>query len=198
MFTRLKQLLTPIPAGSTLQTSAVDGNSYIVIDDKVSGEAADTLARVRIQLNNLIRHVVQGRNDENYQRYSAGIDTMIRRLRETGGLNLVELDYRTSDAIAINSNKNEQIAICMRRNPPYDNTVADDTIILYIAIHELAHSMLSQFASSFGGHTVHSREFRDHEAFLLRTAETMGMLRPADIPGRTHCRLQMPDPANAI
>lgn len=175
--------------------TAIDGSKYLVLKTENSKEAADALARLAQNIGKVVEHLKSKK--EAYSRYKAAIDTMLQRLAVTG-INFVELDYSSNDAIAINQNKNEEIAICLRRNPPNDTTVADDQVLLYIALHEIAHSMTTAYAASFQNHTVHSREFRENENFLMSIASTLNLLRPATIPGMVHCRFSMPDPANAL
>lgn len=177
--------------------SSIDGRPHFVLADR-SAAAADALARLRINIDKILKQVAAevGTGD----RREAGRVRLLGRL-SANGLNIIELDYDKHDTIAINRNKSEVVLMCLRRDPlgsEPDTTIGEDDTLLFIAIHELAHSMVDGFALNFNGQTVHNAEFRDYEQYLMRIAASLGLLSPKSIPGRTHCSKRMPNPDEAM
>lgn len=181
------------PDGLVETMSTIDNRAYLVLRAN-NLAAANALARLRINVERVVERALNNSTSDN--RYHEPTVLLTTRLHKHG-LNLVELNPEKEDAIAINKNKGEIVFICMRREPPFDMSVSSDDILLFIALHEMAHAMNVAYAPMRNGHSVHDKEFRENEAFLMRAAKQLGLLDPSVVPGRTHCRYQMPNPSAA-
>lgn len=176
--------------------SAVTGRYYWVLRSANQQAAADLLATLDQTLVRLVE-TIEKRREEFEAAMQPGIGRLLQAHHRRSGLNILELDSATSPHIAFNRNKSEVVYICLRENPPDEALGRLDTL-LYIMIHELAHTMLPRFAPrTNGGATVHGKEFREHEAFLMRVANEHGYLDPALIPHRVHCGRIIPAPDEA-
>ena len=69
---------------------------------------------------------------------------------------------------------------------------------MFVALHELAHSMQYNYAKNQNGQTLHDTEFRKCEEFLLNIGKHLGMIIPENIPNRLHCGYSMPNPNNSL
>ena len=177
--------------------STHDSKKYYVMPTSNSTNAANLISDLVRSLQHIIVYIEQ--MDKSH------IDTSLRdciRLlldKHPHGkyLNIHELNPNDTQAIAFNRNKSEHIFICLRRDPPNEQLAELDTV-LFISLHELAHSMQLGYAETEDGQTVHDREFRQCEQFLFDVARHLNMLIPENIPSRTHCGQTMPNPNTAI
>jgi hypothetical protein len=183
--------------------STVDGSRRLVLPDRAV-LAADALSRLYRSIDRILAVVRAEAAAGTQDRFALGRVRLLARISKKG-VNIVELDPRQHNTIAINRNKSDIVLMCMRRDPlgrstggVPDNRIADDDTLLFIAIHELAHSMVDDYALSFNGQTVHNTEFREYERYLMRIATSLGLLEPASIPGRLHCSKTMPNPDEAM
>lgn len=142
-----------------LVTSALDGNAYLVRRLKDSDAAADYLAMVNQKLIQLIWHMKAKYPDNRdvqrlYQNYTP------RNVSEGS----IESGY-TSYSV----NKGEKLILCIRQR---DRSFVDVNVMLYVAIHELAHLMTSEI-----GHTP---LFWENFRFLLNEAISQGIYTKKD------------------
>jgi len=94
-------------------------------------------------------------------------------------------------------NKNN-IFICLREFKGKEKLAAED-VVLFIALHELAHSMTAHYDPSVGGHTVHSGIFKRHEAYMHNVASGLfGFFDSKSVVNRNHCGAQIIDPNIAL
>lgn len=175
--------------------STIDQQVYDVLPHTDALAAADALARLHANIELVLAQVKKELSV--VDRLTAARVRLFDRIAQHG-IRIRELDPDVYDSIAVNRNKSESILICLRSNPPDDNTMGGDDTLLFIAIHELAHSMIGDFASLINGHTVHNSEFRQCERYLMDIASSLGLLSPKTIPGRVHCSKIMPDPETAV
>jgi predicted metal-dependent hydrolase len=115
--------------------SKVDGRSYLVrkLDD--SQQAADLLAEINKDLLHLIQHMMA--------KYPERED--IKRLYNNYNPNAISEGSIESGYTSYSVNKGEKIILCIRQK---DNSFVGKNILLYVAIHELAHLMTEEI-----GHT---------------------------------------------
>lgn len=177
--------------------SSIDGQMYRVMQTPNAVDAADQLCRIRQSVQRLLQHLkTVGRHPA---AVAEGVQRLLARHPDANTVNLVELDPKDAKhTIAYNQSKSTHIFLCMRQNPPAQQLGPDD-VLLYIVLHELAHSMISSYAhTNESGQTVHDDNFRAHNEYLNQVAEQLGLLRPGKVPGTAHCGVIMPDPAESL
>ena len=176
--------------------STIDGMQYRVMPTANAVDAANQLSRVRSSVE---RVLVELKNIRSHPfNVADGVRRLLKKHPNASSVDVVELDPRDAkQTIAFNEGKSTQIFLCMRQNPPSDMLGPDD-VLLYIVLHELAHSMIEGFAPMTNdGQTIHDQNFRDHNEYLNFIASSLGLMRPSNVPGQPHCGVIMPDPAES-
>ena len=176
--------------------STIDGLEYRVMPTANAVDAANQLSRVRQAVDRVLAELKSIRSHP--FNVADGVRHLLQKHPNASSVRLIELDPRDAEqTIAYNEGKSTQIYLCMRQNPPTDQLGPDD-VLLYIVLHELAHSMIPGFAPmTSDGHTVHDQNFRDHNEYLNFIASSLGLIRPSNVPGQPHCGVIMPDPAES-
>ena len=154
------------PAASTevvMRTSEVDGRKYVVLKLPDAQEAADFLAVINGDLVELIHHLVS--------KYPDNED--IERLYENFDPSRVSEGSIESGYTSYSVNKGEKIILCIRQS---DGSFVDKNVLLYVAIHELAHIMTSEV-----GHTP---VFWENFRFILSEAIDLGIYKKVDFDER--------------
>jgi hypothetical protein len=140
------------------ELATFDNQIYVVSNDELKEEKANTLAYINQCILKLLDHI---RDDKNHHikklcdRYSQ--DTLIE--------NVDKKEYR-----AYSLNKGERIALCLENKD--GSLITDTNLLLFVTFHELAHIM----SDSIG----HTKEFWNHMKFLLEEAEKINLYQPVD------------------
>jgi hypothetical protein len=114
---------------------ASDGRRYVVRKLPDRQRAAELLVRINGRLQRLVQHMVaRFPGDRDVERLHTNYNP--EALSEGG----TEVGY-TSYSV----NKGEKIVMCLRQP---DNTLVDDNVLMYVAVHELGHLMTNEI-----GHT---------------------------------------------
>ena len=152
----------------TYVTSNVDGNKYLVRDLPDQQQSADILAQVAQRLQKLVDNLSMNR--DKYPEFSKAIDLMSKRYNPN---NITEGGLR-HDFTTYTVNKGEEISFCLRtRNT--DNSLHDLNLIMFVALHELAHIASVQ---DDPGHKT--KEFKDNFRFIVKKAVEMGVWQYTD------------------
>lgn len=157
-------------------TSKVDGRQYIVQNKKDKQIAADKLALIRQNLVKLVEYCNQNHpKDERVKRMQLKYDPD-------------SIAEGTEDAryTSYTLNKGEKMVFCLRTRD-YDDEIHDINLLLFVAIHELAHIMtISE------GHTP---EFNKNFQFLIQEAVKSGIYQPVDyrVSPRKYCGIEVTD-----
>ena len=138
--------------------SKIDNNVYLVRDLKDKEEAANLLATIR---NNLTKIVEYLKNNIDLDKKSE-IDLLIKNYRPEKISESSPNNSYTSYSI----NKGEKIVFCLR-SKDYKNTLVKEEIMMFVAIHELAHLMTESI-----GHTP---EFWENMKYLLRVGKKLNI-----------------------
>ena len=135
--------------------SAVDNRRYLVRKLPDAQEAADRLARLNRDLLALVHHMMAkyGRTRADVQQLYKNYDP--EAISEGG----VEHGY-TSYSV----NKGERIVLCIRQK---DGAFVTHNVVMYVAIHELAHLMTHEVG--------HTDLFWTNFKFLLQEAIKLGL-----------------------
>ena len=138
--------------------SKVDGNKYLVRNLKDKQEAADLLATIRKNLIKLTQELKK-KNKNNVD-----IDRMINNFNPN---NITEYD-ENNKYTSYSVNKGEKIVFCVRSRDKR-NKLVKLNIMMFVALHELAHTM----TKSIG----YTEEFWNNFRILLRNARKMGIYK---------------------
>jgi hypothetical protein len=177
--------------------SSIDGRLYHVMPTANAVEAANQLCRIREDVDRVLQYL--RRQPAHPAEVEDGVRRLLHKHPNADNLRLIELDPRHAKrTLAFNENKSAHIFVCMRQHPPSEQLGPDD-VLLYIVLHELAHSMINSYApTNTQGQTVHDQNFRTHNEYLNAVAEQLGLLRPGKVPGQPHCGVLMPDPKESV
>ena len=172
--------------------STTDGEMYYVVKGGPEQEVANLLARVRNVAYDIIMHTRNMLKDTTLSNANRiAIQNLVRRHGRRDSIKVHELDAHSNKAIAYNIDKGQAIFLCCRDEY---GKVSRDELVLYVLLHEIAHSMIDEFDENANGFTLHSPLFKRNEAFLYSIAHSMRLLSPSMIPGQTHCGIILPDP----
>lgn len=139
--------------------SNVDKRRYLVrkLDDKQ--DASDYLADLNIEMTKLISHMVA--------KYPESVD--VKQLYTNYHPESISEGSPESGYTSYSINKGDKIVLCIRQT---NNVFVDKNVVLYVAIHELAHVMTSEI-----GHTT---VFWNNFKLLLQEAIDIGVYFKVD------------------
>lgn len=142
-------------------TSKVDGRAYLVKNLPDSQKAADALAHINSDLQQLIAHMVAKFPD----------DANVKRLKSNYNPNALSEGNDNSSYTSYSVNKGEQIVFCLRSRDGKDKLV-DSNTLAYVAIHELGHLMTAEVG--------HTDKFWANFKQLLMEAVAIGVYTKID------------------
>jgi len=141
-------------------TKASDEKFHLVRDMPDKEQAAEMLAEIKTRLQKLIDYCVTNYpNDMN-------VILMKKRFKPQ---NVQETDINESGT-SYTIDKGKELHLCLRNKD--DAKLHQINILMFVAIHELAHIM----ATSYG----HNSEFGTHFVFLLKQANKIGIYKSID------------------
>jgi hypothetical protein len=133
-------------------TSRIDDRSYKVRKLVDAQAAADYLARINVKLQALISHMMA--------KHPSNDDVI--RLYQNYRPDSLEEGSPESGYTSFSVNKGERIVMCIRQKG--SNAFVDENVLMYVAVHELAHLMTKEIG--------HTDTFWNNFRFLL--TEAMG------------------------
>lgn len=139
--------------------SGVDNKVYLVRKFPDSQRAADFLAEVNIMLLRLVKHMMAKYPD----------NKEIVQLYKNFNPESVSEGSVDSGYTSYSVNKGEKLILCIRQR---DGSFVDKNIVMYVAIHELAHIMTTEI-----GHTP---TFWSNFKMLLNEAIDLGLYHKVD------------------
>lgn len=144
--------------------STVDGKEYSVRDMKDKQEAANMIATLRMKLVKLCNALEKKYPDK------PQVKLMIQNFRSDPErfLEATPDSEHTSSTI----NKGESIHMCLRQRDGADESLVDENVMMFVALHEFAHVC----TESVG----HEPEFWNNFGWLLKEAEAMNLYRYTD------------------
>ena len=164
---------------STYVMSTVDGKQYKVRDMPDKQEAANLMARIRGKLVKLCDSLEKKYPDK------PQVKQMVRNFRSDPSrfMEATPDEEHTSSTI----NKGESIHMCLRERDGVNESLVDDNVMLFVAIHELAHIM----TKSEG----HKQEFWQNFKFLLENAKDAKIYDPIDYKNepQDYCGMKITD-----
>lgn len=149
---------------TTYVKSNIDGKTYKVRDMHDKQQAADLMAKIRIKLTKLC--------DELEKKYpdKAQVKLMVHNFRSDPSrfIEATPDDQHTSSTI----NKGESIHMCLRNRDGPDESLVNENVMMFVALHEMAHIC----TESVG----HEPEFWNNFGWLLKEAEALNLYQYTD------------------
>ena len=160
-------------------TSTVDGKTYKVRDMPDKQEAANLMARLRIRLTKLTDALEQKYPDK------AQVKQLVRNFRSDPA-RFIEATP-DSEHTSYSINKGERIHMCLRQREGPDESLVDENVMTFVALHELAHVC----TESIG----HGPDFWNNFGWLLKEAEALGLYRYTDFQAHpvSYCGVYITD-----
>jgi predicted metal-dependent hydrolase len=139
--------------------SSIDNKDYLVRDLADKQQAANLLSQVHMNIMQLTDHLY--RNRDKYTKFKEPIERIKEKINDT----VINESSEDSSYTSYSVNKGDQIVFCLRSKS--DGHLHDVNLVMYVAIHELAHVG----CKSFG----HTDEFKQIFAFLIMVATELGI-----------------------
>ena len=174
-----KQFLGISKYNMTQVKSNVDGQTYKVRDMPDKQAAADLMARTRLKMKKLKIYVEEKFPDKpQVKQLSRNFDADAHRLGES-----TPDDEFTSFSV----NKGESVHFCLRQRENSDESLVDENVIMFVAIHEMGHIITPTVG--------HGPDFWNNFAWLLEQAETMGVYTPQNFSAHpvAYCGMKITD-----
>lgn len=161
--------------------SKVDGLMYNVRDMPDKQKAADLLARVRVKLQKLID--ILRRNYPN--------KTQVNQLNEKFEADPKRFYEATPDSehVSYSVNKGDSIHLCLRQKDKAKESLVDENIMVFVALHEMGHVITPPTVES------HGPEFWNNFGWLLQEAEANKIYEYQDFKAHpvTYCGEKITD-----
>jgi len=160
------------------QKSTLDGREYRVRDLPDKQEAADLLAKLRMNLGKLMDELTKSYpNKPQVQRLSQNFRADPNRFLES-----------TPDAehTSYSVNKGESVHFCLRQRDGSEQLVKSD-VMMFVALHEMSHMI----TKSIG----HDPEFWNNFGWLIKEAEQRKLYKPIDFKSHpaSYCGVNITD-----
>ena len=141
--------------------STVDGKEYTVRDLSDKQQAANLLATLRIKLVKLCNALEKKYPDKSQ------VKLMVHNFRSDPErfLEATPDSEHTSSTV----NKGESIHMCLRQRDGIDESLVDENVMMFVALHEFGHVC----TESIG----HDSEFWNNFGWLLKEAEALNLYR---------------------
>jgi predicted metal-dependent hydrolase len=160
-------------------TSTVDGRTYKVRDLSDKQNAANLLAKLRLKLSTLCENLERKYPDK------VQVKQITRNFRADPDRFL----EATPDAqhTSYSVNKGESIHLCLRQRQTHDESLVQENVMMFVALHELAHICTKDI-----GHTP---DFWNNFGWLLKEAEAMGLYTYTDFQAQpvSYCGMSITD-----
>lgn len=164
---------------TTLVTSTVDGKQYKVRDMPDKQHAADMLAHLRLKLTKLCDTLEKKYPDK------AQVKHMCKNFRSDPH-RFIE-STPDSEHTSYSINKGEQIYMCLRQRDGPDESLVNENVMTFVALHEMAHVC----TESVG----HGPDFWNNFGWLLKEAEAIGIYKYTDFSAHpvSYCGVYITD-----
>jgi hypothetical protein len=159
--------------------SNVDGQIYNVRDMGDKQEAADLMARIRLKMKKLKIYVEDKFPDKpQVKQLARNFDADAHRLGES---------TPDDDFTSFSINKGEAVHFCLRQRENGDESLVDENVVMFVAIHEMGHIITPTVG--------HGPDFWNNFAWLLEQAETLGVYRPQNFASHpvAYCGMKITD-----
>jgi len=162
--------------------SEIDGKSYLVQNSDDAQNAANMLSQIRLDLLRLKNHLIK--------KYPN--DPRIIKLQERfdgEDSNIIIENDLESKFTSYTQNKGEKIVFCLRTKDNKDNKVHSKNLLIFVAIHEMAHIITESI-----GHD--DPQFWKNFEFLLREAMAINVWQYIDFRKKPqeYCGMKITNP----
>jgi predicted metal-dependent hydrolase len=161
--------------------SSVDGRTYNVRDLPDKQKAADLLAKVRRKLQKLIDSLRQQfPHKPQVIQLNEKFEADPRRFYEA---------TPDSEHVSYSVNKGDSIHLCLRQRNKKEETLVEENVMVFVALHEMGHVITSPSVKS------HGPEFWNNFGWLLREAEALEIYKYQDFKAHpvTYCGEKITD-----
>jgi hypothetical protein len=164
---------------TTYVTSTVDGKTYKVRDMPDKQQAANLMATLRLKLIRLCDTLERKYPDK------AQVKQMVQNFRSDPA-RFIEATP-DSDHTSSTVNKGESINMCLRQREGNDESLVNENVMMFVALHEFAHIC----TESIG----HDSDFWNNFGWLLKEAESLGVYRYTDFAAHpvSYCGVHITD-----
>jgi hypothetical protein len=164
---------------TTYVTSTVDGKQYKVRDMADKQQAADLMAKLRIRLMKLCA-ILESKYPDKLQ-----VKQMVRNFRSDPDRFLESTPDAQHTSYSVN--KGESVHLCLRQRQGPDESLVDENVMTFVALHELAHIC----TESVG----HGPDFWNNFGWLLKEAEANQLYRYTDFSAHpvSYCGVYITD-----
>ena len=161
--------------------SDIDNKEYLVRDIKNSKQAANMLARLKNNMEKLVKHLNEGKNTK-YKEHEKYITRLVNRMQNTEIYESGEDSVYTSYSV----NKGEELVFCLR-SKNNKNKLHDINLIMYVALHEMTHVANPDYG--------HDPPFNEIFHFLATVAIELGIYHkiPFNVKPEEYCGLMIKD-----
>lgn len=137
--------------------STIDNKEYLVRNTNDKQEAANLLANIRIKLNNLKVHLETKYSDK----------PQVQQLKRNFEADPIRFYESTPDSelTSYSVNKGESVHLCLRQRDTNDESLVQENVIMFVAIHEMAHMITKTVG--------HGEDFWNNFGWLLKEAEAI-------------------------
>jgi len=164
---------------TTMVTSTIDGKSYKVRDMPDKQEAANLMATIRGKLTTLCNALEKKYPDKDQ------VKRMVRNFRSDPArfMEATPDSEHTSSTV----NKGESIHMCLRERQGPDESLVNENVMMFVALHEFAHIC----TESVG----HGPDFWNNFGWLLKEAEAMTLYKYTDFSAHpvSYCGVYITD-----
>lgn len=176
---RLKTILGTTNYPLVPVQSTVDGKIYNVRDLPDKQQAANVMATLRLKLVKLCDALEKKYPDK------PQVKLMVQNFRSDPArfIEATPDSEHTSSTV----NKGESIHMCLRQREGNDESLVDENVMMFVALHEFAHVC----TESVG----HEPEFWNNFGWLLKEAEAMGLYKYTDFAAHpvNYCGVHITD-----
>lgn len=164
---------------TAMVTSTVDGKTYKVRDMPDKQKAANLMATLRIKLIKLCDALERKYPDKDQ------VKRMVRNFRADPDrfMEATPDSEHTSSTV----NKGESIHMCLRQREGPDESLVDENVMMFVALHEFAHIC----TESIG----HDSTFWNNFGWILKEAEALNLYRYTDFAAHpvSYCGVHITD-----
>ena len=164
---------------TAMVSSTVDGKTYKVRDMPDKQKAANLMATLRIKLIKLCDALERKYPDKDQ------VKRMVRNFRADPDrfMEATPDSEHTSSTV----NKGESIHMCLRQREGPDESLVDENVMMFVALHEFAHIC----TESIG----HDSTFWNNFGWILKEAEALNLYRYTDFAAHpvSYCGVHITD-----
>jgi hypothetical protein len=159
--------------------SNIDGRPYMVRDMADKQQAADLIAKLRLKLSTLCDKLTQKFPDKHQ------VQLIVKNFRNDPDRFLEATPNAQHTSYSVN--KGEQVHLCLRQRQGLDESLVQENVMAFVALHELAHICTKSM-----GHTP---DFWNNFGWLLREAEAIGIYKYTDFAAQpvSYCGMSITD-----